>query len=238
VAGGGGGGGAGDSAGDSGSGGAGGGADGTGGAGGALGSGFSLQWYGGSGGSAGTAAAGGAGGDGGGYLFLGRFEECSLSSGATGQSGSLGQGAGEGTDTAGGGGGGGYYGGGEGGQGAYDSCGDSAGNGGGGGGASFTGGPGVSGASVNDSPSALASLEGNGEVIVTYANPLTVSGPPSDATAQGGGVTVNTDGSFTYSPPSGFAGTDSFPFTITDAAGNYSTGTATRAAVRPRSRPA
>ena len=36
------------------------------------------------------------------------------------------------------------------------------------------------------------------------------------ATANGGTVTLNSDGSFTYTPPAGFTGTDSFSYTITD----------------------
>jgi hypothetical protein len=38
-------------------------------------------------------------------------------------------------------------------------------------------------------------------------------------TAQGGSVTVNGDGSFTYNPPSGFEGTDTFKYRATDAHG-------------------
>ncbi|MFN8346833.1 MAG: Ig-like domain-containing protein [Spirosomataceae bacterium] len=36
------------------------------------------------------------------------------------------------------------------------------------------------------------------------------------ATAQGGSVTLNTDGSFTYSPPAGYTGNDSFSYTLED----------------------
>ena len=36
------------------------------------------------------------------------------------------------------------------------------------------------------------------------------------ATAQGGTVTLNTDGSFLYNPPAGFTGTDSFNYTVTN----------------------
>ena len=36
------------------------------------------------------------------------------------------------------------------------------------------------------------------------------------ATAQGGTVTLNTDGSFTYNPPTGFEGNDSFTYTVTN----------------------
>ncbi|MEM7303532.1 MAG: Ig-like domain-containing protein, partial [Pseudomonadota bacterium] len=40
------------------------------------------------------------------------------------------------------------------------------------------------------------------------------------ATAQGGTVTINADGSFTYSPPAGYSGADSFTYVITDGALN------------------
>src|SRR5215207_6314433 len=36
------------------------------------------------------------------------------------------------------------------------------------------------------------------------------------ATSQGGTVTLNTDGSFLYNPPAGFAGTDTFTYTVTN----------------------
>jgi hypothetical protein len=45
------------------------------------------------------------------------------------------------------------------------------------------------------------------------------------ATTNGGVVTLNSDGSFTYTPPSGSAGTDTFGYTIAD--GNGGTDTAT-----------
>jgi Bacterial Ig-like domain (group 3)/Domain of unknown function DUF11 len=122
--------------------------------------------YGGGGGGAGTQTAGGAGGDGGAVLVY----TCAGTDGITGSTGSAGQG-GDGTgNAAGAGGGGGYFGGGQGGSGARNEppCDDVGANGGGGGGSSFTGGPGVSGTAVNDSPGAPASLDGNGEVIISY----------------------------------------------------------------------
>jgi VCBS repeat-containing protein len=42
-----------------------------------------------------------------------------------------------------------------------------------------------------------------------------------------GSVTVNADGTFTYTPNTGFVGTDSFKYVITDASGETSTATAT-----------
>lgn len=47
----------------------------------------------------------------------------------------------------------------------------------------------------------------------------------SSVTAQGGAVTLNANGSFTYSPPMGFTGNDSFTYTLTDS--NSQTDTAT-----------
>jgi hypothetical protein len=54
---------------------------------------------------------------------------------------------------------------------------------------------------------------------------LTASGPTTSA--QGGNVTINADGSFSYNPPVGFAGSDSFTYTITDGGGKTDTATAT-----------
>jgi hypothetical protein len=54
---------------------------------------------------------------------------------------------------------------------------------------------------------------------------LTASGPTTSA--QGGNVTINGDGSFSYNPPPGFTGSDSFIYTITDAGGKTDTATAT-----------
>lgn len=45
------------------------------------------------------------------------------------------------------------------------------------------------------------------------------------SSAQGGNVSVNSDGSFTYNPPPGFEGADSFTYTATDAQGNTDTAT-------------
>ena len=54
---------------------------------------------------------------------------------------------------------------------------------------------------------------------------LTASGPTS--TAQGGNLTVNANGSFTYNPAAGFNGTDTFTYTVTDGQGKTDTATAT-----------
>jgi uncharacterized repeat protein (TIGR01451 family) len=47
------------------------------------------------------------------------------------------------------------------------------------------------------------------------------------ATAQGGSVTLNADGSFSYTPPSGFTGTDSFNYTATNGLSPDDTATVT-----------
>jgi lysophospholipase L1-like esterase len=46
-------------------------------------------------------------------------------------------------------------------------------------------------------------------------------------TAASGAIAVNTDGSFSYIPASGFSGIDNFNYTITDGKGNTATATAT-----------
>ncbi|HEX6623948.1 MAG TPA: Ig-like domain-containing protein, partial [Pyrinomonadaceae bacterium] len=52
---------------------------------------------------------------------------------------------------------------------------------------------------------------------------LTASGPTSSA--NGGDVTVNPNGSFSYNPPAGFEGADSFTYTVTDPQGKTDTAT-------------
>lgn len=60
------------------------------------------------------------------------------------------------------------------------------------------------------------------------ADTLTVAPVTGEATSQGGSVTIDADGSFTYTPLASFTGTDSFPFTVLsgDSAGDYADGTA------------
>jgi uncharacterized repeat protein (TIGR01451 family) len=55
---------------------------------------------------------------------------------------------------------------------------------------------------------------------------LTASCAPC-TTTQGSTVTLNTDGSFTYTPPAGFTGSDTFIYTVTDPDGLTDTGTVT-----------
>ncbi len=45
------------------------------------------------------------------------------------------------------------------------------------------------------------------------------------ATAQGGSVTINADGSYVYTPAANFSGTDSFTYTVSDGKGGTDTGT-------------
>ena len=46
------------------------------------------------------------------------------------------------------------------------------------------------------------------------------------ATGQGGTVTLNTNGSFTYNPPAGFVGADTFSYTLNDNETHTGAGTA------------
>ncbi len=256
-------------------GGAGGNAGGPGGAGESL-SPFNAMLTGGGGGRAGSATAGGPGGVAGtGSGSSGCPNGSALTGGAAGNPGSAGTGGG-GATAAGAGGGGGYYGGGQGGGNASDQCADLSGGGGGGGGSSYTGGPGISGASLNDTPTFQGtSLSGNGEAVISYADPVVTGSPgydvasgqtlvvgaasgllsagagtsgpagdalavslPSATTAKGGTVALdaNGDGGFTYTPPAGFTGTDTFAYTVTgtsDGSGDHATGTATVAVLAP-----
>lgn len=54
---------------------------------------------------------------------------------------------------------------------------------------------------------------------------LTVSG--GSTSIEGGNVTLNADGSFTYNPPPGFEGADIFTYTVTDDEGQTNTGSVT-----------
>jgi Bacterial Ig domain/Domain of unknown function DUF11/Putative Ig domain len=247
-------------------GGAGGNADMTGSPGQALYSGgFTLN--GGEGGQPGTTAAVGAGGAGG---TLSGTNPCPPPTTATvGEAGANGSGGtgGSGVEATGGGGGGGYHGAGAGAAGADDSGPEgpaTAGFGGGGGGASYGSGAGVSNYAVIDLGNSGQINGGNGEVLLSWADPLTAgipswsvpagqslgvpsasgllsaadvtgpagdpltaSGPSGGTTGQGGHVSVDSDGSFVYTPPSGFTGSDTFGYTVTDAGGDYVTSTAT-----------
>ncbi|HRQ41055.1 MAG TPA: PKD domain-containing protein [Chloroflexota bacterium] len=62
-------------------------------------------------------------------------------------------------------------------------------------------------------------LDPDGGAITASCSPCT--------TANGAAVTLNTDGSFTYNPPVGFTGSDTFTYTVTDNHGLTDTGTVT-----------
>jgi hypothetical protein len=53
------------------------------------------------------------------------------------------------------------------------------------------------------------------------------------ATTQGGSVTIQTNGNFTYTPPTGFTGFDTFTYTVTDTLGLSGIGTVTIRVVNP-----
>jgi len=216
----------------------------------------SLTLGGGGGGSPGTTSPGDAGTPG----TPAGTDQCSgAEAGVAGDGGSGGSG-GNAAGGNGGAGGGGYFGGGAGSNGASEDFGQ-GGAGGGGGGSSYTGGSGVSGATVTDTGNSGTVNGGNGEALLSYADPVSTgspsysttagqalsvtagsgllsagagtSAPAGDAltaagggsTAQGGTVTVNADGSFSYTPPAGYSGADSFSYTVSDGT-DYATGTA------------
>lgn len=57
---------------------------------------------------------------------------------------------------------------------------------------------------------------------------LTVADPRTAApTGQGGTVTLNSDGSFSYTPPAGFTGEDSFGYSATDGTDTSNAATVT-----------
>ncbi|HEX8695032.1 MAG TPA: Ig-like domain-containing protein [Longimicrobium sp.] len=58
-------------------------------------------------------------------------------------------------------------------------------------------------------------------------NTLSVAAPGTYATAAGGTVTINADGSFAYLSPSGFTGSDSFTYTATDGTDSSAPATVT-----------
>src|SRR5262249_20219447 len=61
----------------------------------------------------------------------------------------------------------------------------------------------------------------------TLTDTTTTTAITNGATSQGGTVTVNTDGTFTYTPKTGFTGTDTFTYTAKNSAVATLTDTAT-----------
>ena len=204
---------------------------------------------GGGGGGGSEGGLGGAGGGSTGGTAGGSGNSCGGTGGgqdASGGSGVLGNGSpGESSDGGGnGGGGGGYYGGAGGGNGSNIYC-------GGGGGSGF----GPTGAVLTSGVQA-----GNGEITVSYPDPL-VAGAPSYPTTEGtpllvsssegvlspsagttvppgagaiasvvtgpshGTLNLENDGAFTYTPGSGYTGSDSFTYEVTDASGDQASAT-------------
>lgn len=104
-------------------------------------------------------------------------------------------------------------------------------------------------ASVNDGPNAVNdsySVDGSttfsgGSVTAndTDADGDAVTVQSHDqASAQGGTVQVNADGSFSYTAPTDFSGTDSFGYTISDGNGGTDSATVSLTVTQPDSQPA
>lgn len=192
------------------------------------------------------------GGDGGAGGSGGEVTGASTCSGGAdaGGPGAAGSGftGGGGAPDAGGGGGGGYVGGGQGGGGAGDECGNTAGSGGGGGGSSFAAGGlsamftggirrGYGRVSIAYSNPIVAAGRSyttapDQELVVPAAEGVLsgASGPngvPLSASVVSapahGSLTLGDDGSFTYTPASGYFGGDSFTYRAADPSGNYAT---------------
>ncbi|MCU1542490.1 MAG: hypothetical protein JWM50_355 [Microbacteriaceae bacterium] len=64
-------------------------------------------------------------------------------------------------------------------------------------------------------PGTLANDSGTGLTVTGHTNPTH------------GGLVINADGSYIYTPTNGFSGTDTFTYTTTDSSGNTATGTVT-----------
>jgi hypothetical protein len=227
----------------------------------AGGCGASTDAYGATLGCGGGGGPGGSGGPGGAGGQVSGTTTCAggAAAGAPGAAGSSLAGGG-GAAGAGGGGGGGYVGGGQGGGGAGDACGDSAGSGGGGGGSSFAaaglsatfrggahrgagqvtiaysdpiGAAAHSYTTVQDQALAVPAATGVlSEASAPSGDPLSasVASPPAH-----GSLTLNDDGSFTYTPAAGYAGDDSFVYRATDPSGDYASATVTLTVQAPPS---
>ena len=69
--------------------------------------------------------------------------------------------------------------------------------------------------------------------VIAIADPTgaEATAPQTITTTEGGTVTLNTDGTFTYTPPAGFIGEDTLDYSIVDPSGATDTATVTLAAV-------
>lgn len=205
--------------------------------------------------SGGNGALGGAGGGVSGASTCGG----GASAGGDGAAGLSFSGGGD-APGAGAGGGGGYVGGGQGGGGAGDACGDTAGAGGGAGGASYAA-PGLSATSSAGvrSGNGQASIAYPNPVKAVTHKYLTRPGqelavPAASGVLSGvsqpsgiqpsagvatppahGSLTMEADGSFTYTPAPGYSGGDSFKYQATDPSGSYATAQVTLTVAAPPS---
>ena len=84
---------------------------------------------------------------------------------------------------------------------------------------------GVKPRAVDDARSATGNIRintaGSGFSVLSNDLPVGISVTASDSTSvRGGNVTVNANGTFTYNPPPGYTGADTFNYTISNAAGS------------------
>ncbi|MDJ0835086.1 MAG: IPTL-CTERM sorting domain-containing protein [Acidobacteriota bacterium] len=70
-------------------------------------------------------------------------------------------------------------------------------------------------------------VEGSSISIVEVQGNAVMGFPVSETTDQGGSVSINSNGSFTYTPPAGFTGSDTFTYNIQDADGGNAAAAAT-----------
>src|SRR4029077_17335832 len=77
---------------------------------------------------------------------------------------------------------------------------------------------------VSDSYSTLEgtalSVPAPGVLAIDTGDNLMATPQVAAATSQGGTVTLNADGSFTYTPLTGFIGVDTFTYTVTNSSGS------------------
>ena len=74
---------------------------------------------------------------------------------------------------------------------------------------------------AQDTPLSVAAPGVLGNDSDADSDPITVADPRTNApTSQGGSVTLNSNGSFSYTLASGFSGTDTFTYTATDGTGH------------------